>query len=172
MPTHRDRIARLYRQHCAELVRFLSRRLACRDQAADLVHELFARLLARESSVAGIRHDRGFLFGSARFLAAEARRSPRWRESGAGIEAPDEEPGAPDPETLLAHREQATRLLHAISRLPPRCREAFILHRFDGLSYPEVAERLGISASAVEKHMMHALDICRAALDDYGISPE
>jgi RNA polymerase sigma factor (sigma-70 family) len=52
-------------------------------------------------------------------------------------------------------------LLQAIEDLPLRCREAFILHRFDGLPHVEVAERMGISCKMVEQHIKLAMTACR-----------
>lgn len=164
MAEPKNRIANLYRLHFGELQRYLSSRVASRELAADLVQELFLRLLARDGSVANITHERGFLFASARNLAAEARRSPRWHDH-ALPEAPTEDgigEVAPPPEIILQDKQDVAQLLEVVANLPPRCREAFILHKFDGLSYPEVASRLGISVSMVEKHLMRAMDDCRA----------
>lgn len=49
------------------------------------------------------------------------------------------------------------RLRRALAKLEPRTREVFLLHRLDGLTYGEIAERLGISAEAVERHIADAL---------------
>lgn len=164
MTIHASRIADLYQRHFAELVAFLSRRVASRDLATDLVQELFVRLLARKDLVAGVEHERGYLFRSVRHLATEAGRSPRWRECAPDPDAepfPDE---VPPPETLLEDRQTIDRLVKVVGRLPPRCREVFILHKFDNLSYVEVAKRLGISVGSVEKHMTRALGTCRAEI--------
>ena len=55
-------------------------------------------------------------------------------------------------------------LFSVLSELPERCREVFMLCKLDGYSYSETAERLGISVSTVEKHMVKALRLSRAAL--------
>lgn len=164
MFAHKNRIADLYRRHFSELVGFLSRRVASRELAADLVQELFVRLLAKDGSVAAVAHDRGFLYSSVRHLAVEAKRSPRWREAPPDCdETPSAEP--PPPDAIVEDRQTIARLVKVVGCLPPRCREAFILHKFENLSYAEVAARLGISVSSVEKHMMRALDACRAEID-------
>ena len=49
------------------------------------------------------------------------------------------------------------RFLEALDQLPPRCRQVFLLQRYDDLTYTSIAKRLSISVSAVEKHMMRAL---------------
>lgn len=166
MPTHKARVASLYRQHFSELLRFLAKRVASPQLANDLVQELFLRLLSRNGSTQTIRHDRGFLYQSARNLAAEALRSPRWRDTPLA-DLPDDGMihAGPLPETIVQDKQAAARLLKIVSDLPPRCREAFILHKFDGLSYPEVAAHLDISVSTVEKHLMRALSACRTGLD-------
>lgn len=64
---------------------------------------------------------------------------------------------APSPESVVLHRRELERLLEAIDRLSPRCREVFLLTKLQGLSYAEVAVRLGISKNTVMVHMTNAL---------------
>jgi len=158
------RIAYLYYSHWGELTRFLSRRVASNELAADLGQEMFLRMIERDIPVEDIRHPRGYLFRIAHNIAAEAWRSPRW---GSDADAVDDLSLGEDasPEALLEQRETIAILLEAIENLPPRCREVFLLHKYEGLSYGEIAEKLGIGRSAVEKSMMRALAACRQALE-------
>ena len=48
-------------------------------------------------------------------------------------------------------------LKRAILNLPPRCKEVFVLHRFKGMSYPEIAEFCGISRDTVKEHIVRAM---------------
>jgi len=64
--------------------------------------------------------------------------------------------------------DELTRLVNeAISQLPPRTRTVFSLIRSEDMSYREVAAALGISLKAVEKEMLKALKMLRAALRNY-----
>ena len=47
--------------------------------------------------------------------------------------------------------------MKAIEAMPDRRREAFLLHRIDGLSYSQIARRMGVGIKAVEKHISSAM---------------
>jgi len=152
-----------YCPHFDGLNRFLVRRVTTPEGAADLTQEVFTRILERGDKIEEIRHPRGYLFRSAKNLAAELWRAPN-QEFVEAIE--DWEHGLSDsPEDILHHRQTLSALLTAIENLPPRCREVFLLHRFEGMSYPEIATQLGIGISAVEKQMMRAMKACRNAFE-------
>jgi RNA polymerase sigma-70 factor (ECF subfamily) len=66
-----------------------------------------------------------------------------------------------------AFDELSLRADHAINSLPTRTKAVFTLIRWEGMSYKEVAEALNISTKAVEKEMLKALKLLREALKDY-----
>ena len=61
------------------------------------------------------------------------------------------------PERVLLGRETVRQVADCLGRMPERTRDIFVLHRFEQLSYSEIARNMGISVSAVEKHIMKAL---------------
>ncbi|HEX4273526.1 MAG TPA: sigma-70 family RNA polymerase sigma factor [Rhizomicrobium sp.] len=63
---------------------------------------------------------------------------------------------SPLQDEVLAARARLERVREGLSRLTPRTREVFLMHRLDEMKYREIAERLGISQSAVEKHIAKA----------------
>lgn len=162
-------VARYYR----ELLRFLQASVKDRETAADLTQESYARVLAVERSGQRIDEPRALLYRTARNLLIDRHRrlevrGPHVRLEHDDDERPADEPVGPracEPEVAAMSAQTVDALLATIGALPLRCREAFLLHRFDGLSQVEVARRMGISATMVERHLKLALQACRACQD-------
>jgi RNA polymerase sigma-70 factor (ECF subfamily) len=64
-------------------------------------------------------------------------------------------------EQQASGQEQMRLLLRVVNGLPPKCRDVFVLRMIEGLSQFEIAERLGISVSTVEKHLARGLRQCK-----------
>lgn len=144
----------------------LSRWVACRATAADLVQELFIRLWRRKDVQV---EDLGqYMMRSARNLAIDHLRSQRTRQRTESALLPEQMIGAP---RTVEDGHQADHDLHqvdaALRALPERTRHVFLLNRIHGQSYSQIADALGISASAVEKHMMRALQACKDCLMEH-----
>ena len=150
-----------------------------RETAADLAQESYARVLAVERSGETIAEPRALLYRTARNLVIDGHRrnEVRGQNLSADADAPEaavdalSAPGACEPEAAAMSSQAVGALLAAIGELPLRCREAFILHKFDGLSQVEVAARMGISVTMVERHLKLAMKACRACRDADGSIP-
>ncbi|GGI55039.1 sigma-70 family RNA polymerase sigma factor [Oxalicibacterium solurbis] len=154
-------------QYYRELLNHLTRTMKDRDSAADIVQEAYVRVLALQQSGQAVSQPRALLYHTARNLVIDRHRRNEVRgENGSADETPEDfdmmaAPQACEPETALASSQAVDAMLQTIDHLPVRCREAFILHRFDGLSHAEVAEHMGISRKMVEQHIKLAMDACR-----------
>lgn len=151
-----------------ELLNFLSRQTRDRDSAADLAQETYARAAAAQRNGEILAEPRAFLYRTARNLLVDRHRRREVRGENRGGDdsplAPIEAMPAPpafEPEHALAAARNAEALLDTIAALPLRCREAFMLHKFDGLSQAEVAARMQISVKMVERHIKNALRACQ-----------
>jgi len=147
----------LYRRYAAWLRRALKRRFGA-DAADDLVQEAYLRLAqSRQAKV--IEHPKALLLRIAVNAGVDRQRYAQ-RRSGAGLAIAREDPaGEVDHDDLLILKE-------AILGLPPILRDVFILSRFEGHTYGEIAERLGISVKTVEWRMSRAIALCAARLAD------
>lgn len=158
----------------SELRRLFLVRTRSETDADDLVQELFLK-------VAGIEDGRvdnppaylyrlalNLLTDERRRRARVLRRDSAWQQVSLDIVGDEIRSRAPSQEEQLGHKQRLALLGAAIERLPPGTREVFRLHKLEGLSYAEVATRLGISRSGVEKQMMRALrQLLAAAPEDW-----
>ena len=72
---------------------------------------------------------------------------------------------APNPEAALGDREMSERLRAEVRRLPPLLREILVLRDLEELSTDEVAQRIGISASAAKSRLMRARALLRERME-------
>ncbi|MET3493531.1 sigma-70 family RNA polymerase sigma factor [Variovorax boronicumulans] len=159
----------MFERYYRELLSFLSRKVSDRATAADMVQESYARVYAAQQAGEPVREPRALLYRTARNLVIDQGRRSEVRARYAEPEddmASDEAdntlgPTAFEPDAALASQQMVNTILAAIDRLPPRCREAFILHKFDGLAHAEVARRMGVSVKMVEQHVKNAVAACR-----------
>lgn len=144
---------------------FLTARVKCAETAADLTHETYLKLYqaAKENPPDNAR---ALAFHIAVQLAIDYHRknTVRNRHHAAEIEFDsciDTIPSAAaGPEQTVIARQRLGALQTALAELPVDCRTAFLLHGIEGLSYSEIAERMGISKSMVGKHLTRALTHC------------
>ena len=156
----------LYDRHHGRVFAYLSRMVADRAAAADVVQEAFVRLWkARETWEPG-GSVAGYLIRTCRRLVVDEQRRKKVRDRWARRTASAPSPSAPAPDVELEQRELAARLASEIEALPERMREVFSLKRDAGLTYREIAEVLGISPKTVDAHMTRALTRLRERLGD------
>jgi RNA polymerase sigma-70 factor (ECF subfamily) len=144
-----------------ELLNFLTRQVRDRDTAADLVQESYVRVLTAQSTGQAVRDMRALLYRTARNLVIDLHRRSEVRRHDDLDSIPNHQhPAAPQhgqPEEALASQQAIRSYAATIEALPPRCREAFVLYVFDELSHAQIAERMGISVSMVEKHVVRGM---------------
>lgn len=143
----------LYRRHYAWLLRLIRRRFGV-DQAEDLAQETFAR--ATRYQGAEVRNPRALLAQIATRAAVEFERRRLVRVPLHDF-SEDRAHSADDQAEALA-------LKQVILALPAHQRDVFVLSRFAGLTYEEIAAKRGISVKAVEARMTKALKLCARVL--------
>ncbi len=152
----------LYIEHIGEIRRFLARRICCVEAAAELAHEVFIRYMVAAPALP-IENSRAFLFRIAGHLATDHfRANPvkagQWVDIAECTELASDYPG---PERFAMARQELDRLRRAIEELPPRCREVFIRHKFDGIPQATLAQEYRVTINAIEKHLVRALVLLR-----------
>jgi RNA polymerase sigma-70 factor (ECF subfamily) len=164
----RETLFALFTEIRPELVAVLRRRAGSDDVAADLAQDLFVRLASIRTILPDIDQARAYIFRMAVNIAIDRVRSEARRNeilNGSDVLFED---AMPDPEALAVTRDQIRRIDQALGELPPKFREVLILGRVQGLSHNEIAIKLGVSVSLVEKYQRRALRHCRDRLNEEG----
>lgn len=156
-----------YRATLAPLSNYLARVLGCRTEAQDLAQNAFIRTHSAMSEQT-VREPRLFLFTTARRLALDELRRRRRRpvDYVDGVALNEAAAAAPAIEDVLTAREQLARLKEMLEQLPPGCRKVFWLCKVEQLTHAEIAARLGIARSTVEKQVTRAFRLLREAYDE------
>ncbi|HYG26064.1 MAG TPA: sigma-70 family RNA polymerase sigma factor [Caulobacteraceae bacterium] len=129
------------------------------NEAEDLVQEVFLSLQLRGQGGGEIENIEGYLFRTAANAIVRRHQRQKWDWAGHDILDDIEEDLSDDvsPERVLMGKEELDRVLAAMHGLPPRCAQAFFLHRFEELTYSAIAVRMRITTSAVERLIQRAL---------------
>jgi RNA polymerase sigma factor (sigma-70 family) len=156
-------IARLDRQFRTRLLSYFRRRVKESAEADDLTQEVFLRIARRREPLANDNIE-AFVFTIAGNLLRDQGRRAAVR--GGAVSLDDEQVWSSTPSALvevlhpdrvLIGKDDLRRALRALEELSERTRDVFILQRLEGMKNREIAVALGISVSAVEKHMVKAL---------------
>lgn len=157
----------LYRSTLQPLRRYLASLLSnSAHDAQDIAHDAYLRTYAAMHAQA-VENPKSLLFIAARNLAFTYRTRRLQRmvpTENAALEA--QAPAEPVTSDLVAERDLKVVLHEAILALPPGCRQVLVLRNLEGLSYNEIAERLGISLSGVEKQLSRALRLLREEMKE------
>ncbi len=156
-------LIRVYLDKRENLLRYFTLRLNSRAAAEDIVQDIYVRLATAE--LGSVENPAAFLYRLGTNLMLDRVKQRRraqvrddaWqsnRSTRAGGEDVADEPPADE---VIAERQRLARLLGALEQLPPQRRTAFRLHKLEGFSHAATAATMGISRSAVEKHIIAAL---------------
>jgi RNA polymerase sigma factor (sigma-70 family) len=139
--------------------KLLLRRGRTRAEAEDLIQEAFLKMQEYCQKGGEVRKPENFLVRTVLRLAVNAKRDQhRELYSDQRVEdLPFILDTTPTPDEVLAADECLEKMRSALDAVSRRTRDIFFMQRIDGFSYAEVAAQLGISVSAVEKHVASAL---------------
>lgn len=157
-------IASLFRDHNRALVSFLTLRLQSVQEAREVAQEAYVRLLQLERpEVQGFL--RAYLFRIAANLAVDRLRRRSTELRAARAELFDELDDVDEPERCALANESLDVVRQSLEELPEACRQAFLLHRIDGLRVEDIARRLSLSPRMVYVHLERALVYCKLRAD-------
>ncbi len=159
------RIDQLFRDHNAALLRFVAAKLGSEQEAKEVAQEAYVRLLRLDQPEA-IGYLRAFLFKTAANLALDRLRARGRRPPTRSMT--EGEFGVFDlsPERQVSGAQSVAILRQAIAELPQKCRQAFLMHRLDGLNCQEIAARMGLTERMIRLYVARAVEHLRTRLDE------
>lgn len=139
------------------LMSFFLRRVRDHAEAEDLTQEVFARLLGSNETIT--TSPDAYVFQTASNLLADRARRARVRADYRDSIGQSEDYGVEplDPHRHVAGRAALETFAQSLDDLPERTRTIFMLYRLENVSQADIAEALGISSSAVKKHVAKAM---------------
>lgn len=168
-----DAFAQLVEAHQDRLLRLCERLLGDAEEARDAAQEVFLKAFRKAGDFRPKGQVYTWLYRIAvnhclnRLRRRKLARFLRWDDPAEDAEAPPFDPadGYPDPAAALEARRRWRATRRAIGRLPAGQRAVLVLARFEGLSYRQIAEVLGITEGAVESRLFRAMRRIEAAQD-------
>lgn len=161
-----DFVRRLYRKYWLRLNRSVKGLVHDDDLAADIAQDSFVRVNTLEEPQK-LEFPYAYLYRTAVNLIKDRAKAQKIRyqhQQAMSLDGNDNIDFL-SPEHHAMAQQRLQRVSRAVDRLPPKCRHVFLLHRVHNLSHKEIAQSLGISTQAVEKHIMRAMARCQAAFE-------
>jgi RNA polymerase sigma factor (sigma-70 family) len=154
-----EQIALLSRQFRPALRRFFGKRVKEQHDVDDLVQDVFVRLV-RKVQADGSQIVAGYVFQTAQSVLNDWLRKRQVRQSAAHEQIEAELSNLEDdatPERVLVGKQSLASATAAVLELPEVTRTIFLLRRLEGMRYADIAKRLQMSVSTIEKHMARAV---------------
>ena len=162
---NRDSFQNLFENYYQNLCRFASGYVCDHDTAEEIVQQVFINLWDQKENIDPERPVKSYLFTSVKNRCLNhIRDQKKFRNYYLDIETELIIPVAE--KDNIMEQDLETQLAKALDKLPEKCREIFMLCRFEDMKYKDVAEKLGISQKTVETQMSKALKILREEFKD------
>lgn len=168
-PENRDEYVRtLYNKYHGNLLQYLRRILPDGQEADEIMHETYIRLLKQESLDKFEANARAYLYTVATNLVRDSlrKRSRQHQQNHISFNEFLAEDNSPSVDEMASWEETFTALKQVLLSLPPLTREIFIMHRFEQMTYPEISKALRIHTRTVERHMHNAIKRMQHVLGD------
>lgn len=152
-----------YEPLCSHAIRFVY----AKETAEDIVSEVFLNFWKNQAYHSVTTSFQAYLFRAVRYRAYNYM---RWEMSKSRRSVDAQEANladhSPSPAEVIQYDELHRKVEQAIETLPPQCKRVFLLSRFEGKRYQEIADELDIGLKTVETHVSKALTLLRTTLKD------
>jgi len=159
-------IAMLFQQYypmlCSHAVRYVSSKAIAEDIVSDIFYEFHSRHLYKTVTTSF----RAFLFTSVRHRAFDYVRNEMQRNTSLDNASHLSISSTQEPDSIIQYEELYHDLEKAINDMPLKRRQIYVMHRFEGKKYQEIATELDLSLRTIESHLYQAIRQIRKTLQD------
>lgn len=165
LSVHVSDVERLFREQNRALIAFLQCRLNSLSDAQEVAQEAYLRMLTMDNREE-VDSLRSYLFKVAGNLAIDRLRKRKVRSEFAIVQSQEESVDEHSPAHHAVAVEQVAGVRRALSELPPKTAQAFVMHVIEGRDFSHVAQTMKLSERMVRYHVANALAHCRARVDE------
>ena len=159
----------LYKKYSKKVFKFGYSILKSTEESENLIQDVFLNLWENRHTVKNDSSIKSFVFtityNSAISVLRKKAREEKFIEYLKSLQELHEEPVNSE----IEFNELSDKLDKIINKLPQRQKEVYQLHKIEGLTYKQIAERLNISVNTIENHMAGALKTIRKNLGNYSL---
>lgn len=163
----KEQFEQLFRMHYSNLCAYANNFLKDVDAAEEVVQEILFKLWTNRESIEFTDSPKAYLYRAVRNASLNVLKHVNIREEYKAYNEQVRGNEMLHGEDAMMASELQERIRNAINGLPQARKEIFILSRYEGLSYKEIAEKLNLSVKTVENQMGSALKTLRTELADY-----
>ena len=157
----------LFRDYFKPLTAFAKKYTGDIDSAKELVHDVFLNLWTKRAEIDPDKSVKSYLYTSTYNRSLNYIRDNKKFNKDVSVEFESEKNQNWEFSSHVDTIELEEKINRTIEQLPQKCREVFVLSRFEGLKYNEIADKLGISVKTVETQISKALLTLRTELKEY-----
>lgn len=159
----------LFRQYYTPLCSHAVKYVYTKEVAEDLVAEVFYVFWKKELHKSITTSFRAYLFTAVRHNCFTYLRWEFDKDKSDNLENWDVVSSTSLPDGIMEYDELSLSIERTINHLPPQCQKVFLMSRFEGKSYAEIAEKLNVSRKAVEAQITRALSELRKVVRDHNL---
>ena len=158
----------IFQRYNEVLLRYISHHIECQEDVPEIAQEVYLRLIKIKEK-GPIRHPQAFLFKIARNLLRDRirRKAARASNRHVSMDVMELVSPSPSPEEIIVSKEIMGIVEDTLKCLKPEAQQAFMLHRYKGLTYDKIALSMGISKRTVRHYISSALVKFRVALKGF-----
>ena len=158
----RKAFAVLYDRYWEMLIHSCYKRLKCLATSEEIVQEIFVDLFVRRNELQLNSSLEAYLKTAVKYKIYNHYRSQQIHQSYLDRELNVQNIHSPAPDEAFQKKELHALIMAATAQMPEKCKEVFMLSRYQHLSHKDISDQLGISVSTVKKHITKATNILRA----------